>query len=129
MRKSSILVVHGSDTLRGALERVLANEGHDVDRSSADESDLSIAAARRPSIVLVEADAGCENVLEPLRALLNGEAPTLVVTSSASEEALARRLGAVETFCKPFAVEDLLAAIDRHARPENDHDDELRAAS
>jgi len=118
--RGPILIVDDDPTLREALGRILRAEGHEV--LEAGSGGEAVLAARRehPSLMVVDyAMPGMdgEMVLDTLRSEL-ADTPTVLLTTTEQQQARAARLGALG-LCKPFQVEELLAAVAHHEpRPD-----------
>jgi len=118
--RGPILIVDDDPALREALGRILRAEGHDVlEAGSGDEAVLA-AQRQRPAVMVVDyAMPGMdgEMVLDALRTELAGT-PTVLLTTTDQQQVRAQRLGALG-LCKPFQVEELLAAVERHRVPSD----------
>ena len=118
--RGPILIVDDDPTLREALGRILRAEGHEVLEAGSGDEAVSAARRQRPSLMVVDyAMPGMdgEMVLDALRTELAGT-PTVLLTTTDQQQVRAQRLGALG-LCKPFQVEDLLAAVDRHRVPSD----------
>ncbi|MFK7998890.1 MAG: response regulator [Polyangiales bacterium] len=117
-----ILVVDDDPTLRRAVSRILRSEGHTVVEAGNGDAALQAAREHEPSLVVLDyAMPGMdgEGVLNAMRAEYKGEMPpALLLTASGRQQERAEEIGAVLGLCKPFRVEDLLAAVKRHRRSD-----------
>lgn len=113
--RGPILIVDDDPTLREALGRILRAEGHEVLEAASGDEAVVAARRERPALMVVDyAMPGMdgEMVLDALRSELDGT-PTVLLTTTDQQQLRAERLGALG-LCKPFQVEELLAAVDRH---------------
>ncbi len=118
--RGPILIVEDDPALREALGRILRAEGHQVLEAGSGDEAVSTARRERPSLMVVDyAMPGMdgEMVLDALRTELAGT-PAVLLTTTDQQQLRAERIGALG-LCKPFQVEELLAAVDRH-RPLSD---------
>ncbi len=117
-----ILVVDDDPTLRRALSRILRSEGHAVVEAGTGDDALKAAREHAPSLVLLDyAMPGMdgESVLEAMRAEhKEATPPAVLLTASGRQQERATEIGAVLGLCKPFRVEELLAAVKRHRRSD-----------
>ncbi|NOY91987.1 MAG: response regulator [Deltaproteobacteria bacterium] len=115
-----ILVVDDDPTLRKALSRILRHHGHRV--LEAADGPTALALSREYSLALLVLDymmPGMDGgmVLRQLRRELRDDAPpTLLLTACESQAERAQDLGAACGVTKPFRVQQLLDAVDRHRR-------------
>ncbi|MAQ16607.1 MAG: hypothetical protein CMN30_17665 [Sandaracinus sp.] len=111
--RGPILVVDDDPTLRAALGRILRAEGHEV--IEARNGDEAVRAARRDRPALLVLDCAMpgmdgEMVLDTLG---RADLATVLLTTTTEQQRRAEERG-VLGLCKPFQVEDLLAAVARH---------------
>ena len=118
----SILVVDDDQHLRVAVARILAHEGHDVSTAHDGPTAVAMTKEHRPDLLVLDymmPGMDGEMVIAALRAELEQEAPpALLLTASHEPGALAKRMGAVVGLAKPFAIPELIAAVERHRRRE-----------
>lgn len=115
-----ILVVDDDPALRTALARILRAEGHAVIEAGDGDSAVALSREHHPSLLVLDyvmPGMDGEMVLATLRHELDEEMPpALLLTASGQQQARATQIGAVLGLCKPFRVEELLEAVDRHRR-------------
>lgn len=115
-----ILVVDDDPQIRRALSRILRHEGHEVLEAADGEAALALTREHAPSLVVIDymmPGMDGEMVLAHMRAEHQSESPPAVLlTASGLQQERAEQIGAVLGLCKPFQVEELLAAIQRHRR-------------
>jgi chemosensory pili system protein ChpA (sensor histidine kinase/response regulator) len=117
-----VLVVDDSLTVRRVTQRLLQREGWRVATAKDGVEALERLAAERPALVLSDIEMPRMDGFELLRALRDDArlagVPVVVVTSRTAEKHRehAVALGAAAYLGKPYAEEELLAAVARHAR-------------
>ena len=117
-----ILVVDDDPTLRRAVSRILRSEGHTVVEAGTGDDALKAAREFSPALVVLDyAMPGMdgEGVLLAMRAEhKEATPPAVLLTASGRQQERAAEIGAVLGLCKPFRVEELLAAVKRHRRSD-----------
>jgi len=116
-----ILVVDDDPHLREALAAILEQEGFRVLQAPDGETAVRMTAAQRPGLLVVDymmPGMNGEMVLDALRQEHGVDTPpALLLTAADGPLARARTSqGAVFGLEKPFAVRDLLEAVNRHRR-------------
>lgn len=116
-----ILIVDDDVALLGALEKVLASGGHDVQAVGEARAALDLVRGWTPDLVLTDVYMPEMDGIEFLLALQE-ELPSvpIVVMSGGTWHATAgfaledaQQLGALETLEKPFEMEELLSLVER----------------
>ena len=118
--KPLVLVVDDQPENVQALGAILQAEGYEVVTAVSGPQALARAAARRPSLVLLDMMMplmdGCE-VCRTLHATPGcADVPVIFITGSTDRELVTRAFGAgaVDYVTKPFVVEELLARLRTH---------------
>lgn len=117
MTAPRILVVDDDAAVRDVLRTTLARGGHDVLAAASGMEGLVRAQEERPDLVLLDVMMPGMDGWEVLKLLkLDGatrEIPVVIVSVRAEPRDRIRALqeGAVDYVAKPFAVEELLAAV------------------
>ena len=115
-----ILLVEDDDAIATSLARVLAAEGHVVDRQASGAGALRSALRQPPDLALLDLglpDQDGIEVCRRLRAALPGL--TIVILTARSEEidvVLGLDAGADDYLTKPFRLSELLARVRAHLR-------------
>jgi len=114
MKGSRILVVEDEPRLAATLERVLGQEGHDVE--VAGDGNDALRRARERAFDLVVLDImlpGLDGIAVCKRLRATGPVPILLLTALGGTEERVRGLdsGADDYLVKPFAYEELLARV------------------
>lgn len=111
------LIVEDDDSVAGALDQVLTDHGHQVDRV-ATGADL-LLRHRRAEVVLLDLGLPDEDGFDVLRKLRQvNDVPVLIVTARGDERSTVRglHLGADDYLVKPVRLQELLARINSVAR-------------
>jgi two-component system, cell cycle response regulator DivK len=115
--KKCILVAEDYEDNRRILRDLLANAGYDMIEAQNGEDAITVAAARRPDIILMDIHLPILDGYEAMRRLkadpLLRLIPIIVVTSSAlsGDEAKARAAGCDGYITKPYSPRVVLAKI------------------
>ena len=108
-----ILVIDGDPSTRAALDRGLAQEGHELAWCPSGAEGLDSARRARPDLVLLELVLPDKTGAEVFRALQNGsstrEVPVIFVTTRTAEADRIRgfEMGAADYVPKPFSAREL----------------------
>ena len=110
-----ILVVDDDESLRGVMEAVLSEDGHDVVTADSAEIALQLFAERPFPLVITDIRMGGMNGIELLGRIkeMNEEVQVVIMTSYASVETAvsALRSGAYDYLIKPFDDLELISAV------------------
>ena len=110
-----ILVVDDDESLRGVMEAVLSEDGHDVVTADSAERALQLFAERPFPLVITDIRMGGMNGIELLGRIkeINDEVQVVIMTSYASVETAvsALRSGAYDYLIKPFDDLELISAV------------------
>ena len=110
----SILVVDDDPQVRQFIRDVLEAEGLDVETAGDGRQALGLAAKTSPALVVLDVTLpilGGSAVAQGLRAALGDGLPILLITADGNAAEKAQRVGAYAHLRKPFAMDDLLAAV------------------
>lgn len=110
-----VLVVDDSDDIVELMVEFLGLEGHEVMAASGGREGLTLAATRKPDVVLLDGmmpEMDGLEFLERAQALFPGAAPPIIVTSGYSGYGpLALQRGACAFLPKPFELDALVAVV------------------
>jgi DNA-binding response OmpR family regulator len=112
----SILVVDDDPQLRQFIRDVLEAEGLEVETAADGRQALDLATSRPPALVVLDItlpNLGSSVVADRLRAALGDRLPILVITADGNAAQKAEQVRAYAHLRKPFAMDELLAAVHR----------------
>ena len=126
-----ILIVDDDIELSDGLKFVLEKQGHRVLQARDGQQGKQQIYAQRPDLVIIDMmmpRMGGYPVLEHFRGKSDAP-PFIMITANegSRHKAYAEHLGVVEYIRKPFAVEELLEAVDRGLSGESRQDDKGQA--
>lgn len=122
-RPVHVLLIEDDENLRSILARHLASRGFRVaEAGSAEGAADQLAAGLRPALVLLDLNLPGRTGWELLRSTSLAEAgrpPVVVTTATAVNPSRLREFGIAGYLPKPFAMETLVATVERFvgARP------------
>ncbi len=115
-----ILVVDDDQDLREVIRQFLTDERYSVRTAPDGEAALALAAQVEPALILL-------NVRMPVldgrgftrayRQRPGPHAPIILVSAVNNLDEVAQEIGVEEYLAKPFQLDDLLRAVNRHLRP------------
>ncbi|HWE26853.1 MAG TPA: response regulator [Polyangia bacterium] len=124
MRK--ILFVNDDDELAFVCGVILESVGHSVRATTSSRQALDELAAFSPDLVILDWDLGRndrgDRLARALRRDLHFRGPIIMLSATPEAEALGRQAGVNAFVPKPFASDELLAAVRRelaHAEPRH----------
>jgi len=123
MPHSEVLIADDDSLLRTVLEHKLVAAGYAVLSVEDGRAALATASASRPAAIVLDAMMPVMDGFEALRRLKADPElkaiPVVMLTALKREDDVvsALRLGAADYMAKPFSPEELVARIDRLARP------------
>jgi DNA-binding response OmpR family regulator len=122
---ATILVIDDDESVRDLLARILRREGHEVYVASDGEEGLAQFAQCHAQLVITDILMPGKEGLETIVALRAQDPEVKVIAVSGGGRngtfgflTTATRLGADRTLSKPFAREDLLAAVNELLTPD-----------
>ncbi|HET9200911.1 MAG TPA: response regulator [Dehalococcoidia bacterium] len=115
--EAEVMAVEDDDRIRKLIRTVLEGEGYEVVSASNGGDALRLLDEAKPQVILLDMMMPGLDGWAFLRAIREQGVKTPVVLVSAISDlpAEARRLGA-DSLPKPFAVEDLIAKVEKHVR-------------
>jgi CheY-like chemotaxis protein len=119
---SLILLVEDEDYLRGVIEEMLKQGGHDVVVTASGKEAVAVCQQRTVDLVITDLAMPGMDGIELIRCLRRSHSrlPVLAMSGTFTGQffKMAKLMGAVGTIAKPFKQADLLAIIDKSlARP------------
>jgi two-component system phosphate regulon response regulator PhoB len=138
--KKTILVVEDEEDILALIHFNLIKVGYNAECASDGEEALTLIAAKRPDLILLDLMLPGIDGLEICRRLRSGdsatEIPIIMLTACGEEEDVVRglELGADDYITKPFSIKVLLArvqAVLRHRstlQPETEDEELIRGA-
>lgn len=115
--QATILVVDDDEAIRTVVSLVLSDEGYDVVTAEHGRAALDRLATVQPDLILLDMRMPIMDGWELARAYQNAPEPraTIVVLTAAHDAATrAAQINAAGYLAKPFALNDLLAVVDKH---------------
>jgi CheY-like chemotaxis protein len=110
-----VLVVEDDDDIRSALAELLESEGYEVTSAADGRQGIERALARPPDVILLDLMMpvmnGWEFREEQKRDPTIAGVPVVVVSAVSRAS-----IDASEVIAKPFSIDDVLAAVERHSR-------------
>jgi DNA-binding response OmpR family regulator len=113
----SILVVEDDADLLALMEMVLVDAGHRVRTAPEGRAALRAIAAELPDLILLDMRMPGMNgwdFAREFRARHGRACPIVVVTAAENARRRAEEIGADGWLSKPFAIDDVLATVERH---------------
>lgn len=116
----TVLVVEDDRDLLALMEMILSDAGYRVRTAVEGRAALDRIAEEMPSVVLLDMRMPGMNGWEFARefhARHGRGAPIVVVTAAENARARAEEIGADAFLAKPFDLEDVIRAVERHVGP------------
>ncbi len=112
---STILIVDDDDQLRKSFERLLLQEGYEVESAASGEKGLEIARNRLPDLVILDMRLPGMSGLETFQSIneMDAKLPVIIMTAYGTTETAieATKLGAFDYILKPFEIPDMLKVV------------------
>jgi two-component system response regulator (stage 0 sporulation protein F) len=113
---ATILVIDDEDTIRALLSAVLRSAGHDVVEASNGRQGVALFRQRPVDLAIVDLLMpelnGLDTIIELTRQCL--DVKVIAITGLGDDESMvntAKLLGARQTLCKPFEIQELLGTV------------------
>jgi len=114
---SRILIVDDDARLRTSFEKLLTEEGYEVETASTGEGGLHAVQQKTPDLVIMDVRMPGMSGLETLRAIreIEPKLPVIVMTAFGTTDTAieATKLGAFDYVLKPFDIPDILTVIEQ----------------
>jgi DNA-binding response OmpR family regulator len=115
MVPSPILVVEDDISLRETIQWTLEDEGWPVESAADGQQALDLASRTRPALIVLDIGlpvVSGQDVAREVASMYDSRPPILVITADGRAATKARQVGAFTYLLKPFALDDLIAAIE-----------------
>ncbi len=118
MVTSAILVIDDDPALLDTVSMILQDEGYVVEQATNGAEGLAMIDRVRPALVVLDMRMPVMDGWGFVRALGDRRTtvPILVMTAAQDARRWAYEVGADGFLAKPFEIDDLIAAVARHAR-------------
>src|SRR5579883_981667 len=116
-----VLVVDDDTAIRGLVETVLVDEGYEVATATNGRHALEVLASVKPEVILLDIFMPVMNgpdFAAAYRQMPGPHAPIVVITAGLDGVQKARDIAADGLLTKPFDLQDLLDAVEKHASAE-----------
>jgi DNA-binding NtrC family response regulator len=114
---TTILIVDDDVQLRQSFDRLLTEEGHNVQTASTGEAGVAMVRESVPDLAIMDVRLPGMSGLEAFRAIsqIEPKLPVIVMTAFGTTETAieATKLGAFDYVLKPFEIPDILTLIDQ----------------
>jgi len=114
---SSILIVDDDDQLRQSFQKLLAEEGYEVQTAATGEAGLEAVRQKVPDLVIMDIRMPGMSGLEAFRAMREVEPklPVIIMTAFGTTDTAieATKMGAFDYVLKPFEIPDILRQIEQ----------------
>ncbi len=110
-----VLVVDDDISIRDTVTTILAQEGYGVSGASSGDEALALLRTWRPTLVLLDMRMPGMDGWTVARLMRESglQVPIVVMTAAESARHWAEEIGADAHLAKPFALEELLAVVER----------------
>ena len=115
-----ILVVDDDQDLREVIRQFLTDERYSVRTAPDGEAPLASAAQVVPALILLNVRMPVldgRGFTQAYRRIPGPHAPIILVSAVNNLAEVAQEMGVEEYLAKPFQLDDLLRAVNRHLRP------------
>lgn len=111
----SILIIDDDDQIRTSFQKLLGEEGYDVDGAASGEAGLTRIVKQAPDVVILDIRLPGMSGLETLREIhqIEPRLPVIIMTAYGTTETAieAIKIGAFDYILKPFDIPEMLAVI------------------
>lgn len=116
-----VLVVDDDRAIRGLVETVLVDEGYAVATAENGQHALEVLTSVKPEVILLDIFMPVMNgpdFAAAYRQTPGPHAPIVVITAGLDGVQKAKEIAADGLLTKPFDLQDLLAAVEKHTTVE-----------
>jgi len=112
---STIIIIDDDDQLRKSFEKLLIEEGYDVESAASGEAGLKLVREKVPDLVILDVRLPGMNGLETFQHIheIEPKLPVIMMTAFGTTETAieATKMGAFDYILKPFDIPDMLLVI------------------
>ena len=112
---NSILIIDDDDQLRKSFQKILSEEGYNVQGAASGEAGLDIIRKKSPDLVVLDIRLPGMSGMETFQAIreIEGKLPVIIMTAYGTTETAieATKMGAFDYVLKPFDIPDMLTVI------------------
>ena len=116
----TILVVEDDESILGFVRMALEDEGYEVAVATTGSQALTMLAALKPSLILLDMwmpEMSGREFISAYRRTSKAGAPIVVMSASNGIAKAAAEISADGAIAKPFDLDDLISIVHQHARP------------
>jgi nitrogen regulation protein NR(I) len=117
---NSILIIDDSDHIRDSFNKILTEEGYNVNTAASGEEGITLLKKAIPDLVILDLRLPGMNGLEVFQAIHNIESklPVIIMTAFGTTETAieATKMGAFDYILKPFDIPDMLSLVKQAVR-------------
>ncbi len=114
---SSILIVDDDAQLRQSFERLLREEGYEVETAASGEEGIEAVSRKPPDLVVMDVRLPAISGMEAFQLMrqMQPKLPVIIMTAYGTTDTAieATKLGAFDYLLKPFDIPDILALIEQ----------------
>jgi len=112
---SAIIIIDDDDQLRKSFEKLLIEEGYDVESAASGEAGLKLVREKVPDLIILDVRLPGMNGLETFQHIheIEPKLPVIIMTAFGTTETAieATKMGAFDYILKPFDIPDMLLVI------------------
>ena len=112
---STILIIDDDDQLRKSFNKLLIEEGYDIETAPSGETGLEMVNQNLPDLVILDMKLPGMNGLETFKAIhdIEPKLPVIIMTAYGTTETAieATKMGAFDYILKPFDIPEMLTII------------------
>ncbi len=115
-----VLVVDDDPSILDTVSSILSGEGYQVMSAAGGEEALALSRTWHPTLVLLDMRMPAMDGWAVARALhaTGSRVPIIVMTAAENARRWADEIGAAGHLAKPFALDELIACVERHGVDE-----------
>jgi len=115
-----VLVIDDDPSILDTVSSILSGEGYQVMSAAGGEEALALSRTWHPTLVLLDMRMPLMDGWAVARALheIGSRVPIVVMTAAENARRWADEIGAAGHLAKPFALDELIACVERHSVDE-----------